>query len=88
MQLLKLAEDYSGSDSSLLEQILKEAKDKTKNVFFYLKYAKYLFKSQNDLQESRKVIEEGIKEKEGKSEELILAIQKIDRQMRNYKVAE
>jgi hypothetical protein len=39
-----------------------------------LKYAKYLFKNKGNMEDARKILEEGYKEKEGKSEEIILAI--------------
>lgn len=82
---IKLEEEHVGKHN--LTDILKRAKDHTKHVFFYLKLAKHLWKQLNNADETRGVLMEGYQNNKD-SEDIVLAIQKFERENKNYKAAE
>ena len=64
----------------MISSLLERAKNATKHEFFFLKYAKFLFKTMNDYEKSLQVLKEGYETIHG-SETIILALQKFYRQM-------
>jgi len=78
---IKLEEEHGGKNN--LADILTRAKDHTKHVFFYLKLAKHMWKSFGKPEETRGILREGY-ENNRDSEEIVLAIQKFERENLNY----
>ena len=78
---IKLEEEHGGKNN--LADILRRAKDHTKHVFFYLKLAKHMWKSFADAEETRAILMEGYFHNKD-SEEMVLAIQKFERENLNY----
>ena len=82
---INLEEEY-GSKNSVAD-LIRRAKEATSGVFFYLKYAKNLWKTQKNEAETRHVLWDGF-EKHPDSEDIALAIQKFERENKNFKEAE
>jgi hypothetical protein len=57
-------------------------------VFFYLKLAKHLWKTLQDEDATRKVLYEGYTLHGSDSADIVLALQKFERETRNYAAAE
>lgn len=78
-------EEQCGSKENVTDMLVR-AKESTKDVFSYLKLAKHLWKTLGDAERTKSVLYEGFKEHPD-SEDIVLALQKFERENKNYEAA-
>lgn len=82
---IELEEQYGSKENQ--EDLIRRAMMETKHVFFFLKLAKFSWKFKKDAKETRDILLSGYKEHPD-SEDIVLAIQKFERENGEYDKAE